>query len=276
MIVDLHTHSNYSDGILSPRALMSRAKSLGVDIIALTDHDTVAGIAEAEQAAGELGLTLVPGIELSSRWGKVGVHIVGLNIDCQHPALVAAIEYQQHARRERNSEIAVRLEKLGLVNVLAEAEILAGDGGQLGRPHFAQLLIAEGRARDMNQAFKKYLGAGKRADVAVEWLSMEALVTAIHQAGGLAVLAHPAKYNLTRTKLRALVSGFAEAGGDALEVISGQQPAGLAADLSRLAADYELSCSCGSDFHHPERLWQELGRFEALPAPARLVWPPLQ
>lgn len=250
---------------------MSRAKSRGVDIIALTDHDTLSGVEEARLAATELGLTLIPGIELSSLWGKIGVHIVGLGIDTRHPALVELVRNQQLARQQRNEQIARRLEQVGLENVLARAQALA-NGGQLGRPHFAELLVAEGYARDMAQAFKRYLGAGKRADVHFAWPPMGELITAIRSAGGVAVLAHPVKYGLTRTKLRALVSDFVDSGGEAIEVISGQQPSGVAADLARLAGEFGLVASCGSDFHQPDRPWQELGAFGTLPATISPVW----
>ncbi len=271
MIADLHTHSSCSDGILSPRELMSRAKVRGVDVIALTDHDTLAGLEEARTAACELGLTLVDGIELSALWGRLGVHIVGLGIDSHHPEMLALVARQQTARAERNRQIAERLQALGLENALARAEVLAA-GDQPGRPHFAQLLVADGLAKDMAQAFKKYLGTGKRADVRFAWPAMAGLIDAVRVAGGVAVLAHPLKYGLTRTRLRGLISDFAAAGGQAIEVASGQQTAADRQMLVQLAHHFDLAASWGSDFHRPDQPWQELGVCGAPPPDIRLVW----
>lgn len=271
MIADLHTHSSCSDGILSPRELMSRAKSRGVEVIALTDHDTLAGLDEARAAAHELGLTLIDGIELSALWGRLGVHIVGLGIDSAHPDMVSLVARQQSARAERNRQIAARLQALGVEEALARAGALA-QGEQPGRPHFAQLLVADGLARDMAQAFKKYLGTGKRADVRFAWPAMGSLIAAVRAAGGLAVLAHPLKYGLTRTRLRALVSDFADAGGQAIEVASGQQSAAERHTLVQLAQAFDLAASWGSDFHRPEQPWQELGVCGSPPTDIRTVW----
>ncbi|WP_439509379.1 PHP domain-containing protein [Marinimicrobium koreense] len=268
---DLHSHSHCSDGILSPEALMSRARDQGVSALALTDHDTVEGVSRARAAAADIGLTLIPGIEFSSQWGKGGVHIVGLGIDIESPALQAAIRAQQGARASRAEAIAERLEQLGIPGALAGARSESG-GGQLGRPHFAQFLVAQGKVKDVGAAFKKYLGAGKPADVKFQWPGMEQVIGWIHQAGGLAVLAHPKKYPLTRTKMCALISDFADLGGDALEVVSGQQPSGVADDLARIAEREGLAASCGSDFHRPDAPWQELGNFGPLPERCRPVW----
>ncbi|WP_027330904.1 PHP domain-containing protein [Marinimicrobium agarilyticum] len=268
---DLHSHSHCSDGILSPEALMSRAKAQGVQTLALTDHDTVAGVSRARAAARAEGLTLVSGIEFSSQWGRGGVHIVGLDIDIDSVPLQTAIERQQTARATRAEAIAERLERLGVPGALEGARALAGEA-QIGRPHFAQFLVDRGLVKDQNAAFKKYLGAGKSADVRFQWPDMPTVVNWIHEAGGVAVLAHPKKYPLTRTKMCALVADFVEAGGDALEVISGQQPSGTAEDLARIATREGLAASCGSDFHRPDAPWQELGNFGPLPPGCQPVW----
>ena len=250
---------------------MSRARDQGVSALALTDHDTVEGVSRARAAAANIGLTLIPGIEFSSQWGKGGVHIVGLGIDIESPALQAAIRGQQEARESRAEAIAERLEQLGIPGALAGARRESG-GGQLGRPHFAQFLVTQGKVKDVGAAFKKYLGAGKPADVKFQWPGMEQVIDWIHEAGGLAVLAHPKKYPLTRTKMCALISDFADLGGDALEVVSGQQPSGVADDLARIAEREGLAASCGSDFHRPDAPWQELGNFGPLPERCRPVW----
>jgi 3',5'-nucleoside bisphosphate phosphatase len=270
LVFDLHSHSNCSDGILSPKALMSRARDRGVTVLALTDHDTIAGIGPGRQAAADEGMTLIPGIEFSSRWGQCGVHVLGLGIDPDATELKAAIGQQQAARDERAKAIADRLARLGIPGALDGARALAG--GQVGRPHFAQYLVATGCVKNEAAAFKKYLGAGKPADVKFQWPDMAQVINWIHASGGVAVLAHPYKYPLTRTKRCALVADFARAGGDALEVISGQQPSGVAEELARLANTHHLAASCGSDFHRPDAPWQELGSFGALPAACRPVW----
>jgi predicted metal-dependent phosphoesterase TrpH len=271
VIFDLHSHSNLSDGILSPDALMSRAKMCGVSVLALTDHDTIAGLRAAQQAADENGLLLIPGIEFSSQWGRGGVHIVGLGIDINSEELLSAIASQQQARVDRAQAIADRLAKLGFSGCLAGAEEIAGDA-VVGRPHFAQHLVNIGAAKHVQDAFKKFLGTGKTADVKYQWPGIQQIIGWIHGAGGLAVLAHPLKYTLTRTKMCALIGDFAAQGGDALEVISGQQATAATEDLGRIANANNLSASCGSDFHAPDQSWQELGKFGNLPERCQPVW----
>lgn len=271
MIFDLHCHSNQSDGILSPDDLLSRAKAKGVNVLALTDHDTIAGLASARQAADREGVQLINGIEFSSQWGRNGVHIVGLGVDIQSSALQEAIAAQQEARIQRAVAIAERLQKSGFPGALEGARSLAGDA-LVGRPHFAQWLVEVGAVANAGAAFKKYLGAGKPADVKYQWPEMSKIIKWIHEAEGVAVLAHPFKYDLTRTKMCALIGDFAAQGGDALEVISGQQASGVADDLARIAEANRLYASCGSDFHVPDQPWQELGNFGTLPEQCRPVW----
>lgn len=250
---------------------MSRAKACGVTHLALTDHDTLDGLTDARRAAEREGVCLVPGIEFSSQWGRSGVHIVGLAIDPDSADLRAAVAAQQEARAQRARAIAERLAKLGYPGLLEQAQAFAGPG-HLGRPHFAQALVACGAVKSVAAAFKKYLGAGKPADVKFAWPPMDLVIAWIQAAGGLAVLAHPRKYPLTRTKMCALIGDFAERGGDAMELISGQQPAGTAEDLARIARQQGLAGSCGSDFHRPNEAWQELGNFGVMPRDCYPVW----
>jgi len=268
---DLHCHSHFSDGILSPEALVARAKEQEVDVLALTDHDTIAGLFLAQKAAEECGIRLINGIEFSGQWGKVGVHILGLCFRLDSPQLNAAIEAQNAARSNRAEQIATRLAKAGIADALAGAQDLAGDA-VVGRPHFAQYLVNVGAVNNINAAFKKYLGTGKPADVKYQWPAMDTVVGWIHAAGGIAVLAHPCKYDLTRTKMCALIKDFALAGGDALEVVSGIQAHPVTMDLAKIAAANQLAASCGSDFHYPGQSWQELGRFPSLPEICSPVW----
>jgi 3',5'-nucleoside bisphosphate phosphatase len=271
VIFDLHSHSFFSDGRLSPEAVVGRAAAQGVSVLAITDHDTIAGLAFAHKAAQEVGIQLINGIEFSGSWGKGGVHIVGLGVDVDSPILIDAIELQTRARDQRAEAIAARLAKAGVADALEGAQQFA-DGGAIGRPHFAQYLVAIGAVKNFNAAFKKYLGAGKLADVKYQWPVMAQIIGWIHAAGGRAVLAHPAKYDLTRTKMCAMISDFTLAGGDAIEVVSGAQASSLTDDLARIANKHNLHASCGSDFHFPDQPWQELGKFSPLPQGIRPVW----
>ena len=271
MKFDLHCHSHFSDGILSPEMLLLRAKEREVDVLALTDHDTIAGLFLAQKAADECGITLINGIEFSSQWGKGGVHIVGLGFRVDSPKLSVAIESQNISRSGRAEQIAARLAKAGITGTLEGAQQLAGNA-YVGRPHFAQHLVNIGAVSNINAAFKKYLGTGKLADVKFQWPNMATIIEWIHAAGGVAVLAHPCKYDLTRTKMCALIKDFAAAGGDALEVVSGMQAHAVTEDLAKIAEANHLAASCGSDFHLPGHPWQELGSFPALPERCRPVW----
>lgn len=271
VIFDLHSHTYFSDGALSPEALVERAKERGVSVLAITDHDTIAGVGLAHKAAVKAGIQLIAGIEFSSQWGKGGVHIVGLGVNPDSAGLHKAIHFQELARAARSEAIGERLARAGFPGALAGAREIAANG-TLGRPHFAQYLVNTGAVKSINAAFKKYLGAGKPADVKYQWPLMEQVIGWIHEAGGIAVLAHPAKYELTRMKVCALVDAFAAAGGDAVEVISGLQPANLTQDLAGIVNARSLYASCGSDFHMPGQSWQELGSFGALPENVKPVW----
>ncbi len=271
MVFDLHSHTNFSDGALSPEALILRAREQGVSVLAITDHDTIAGLEIAHKAALEHGITLINGIEFSSQWGRAGVHILGLGVDIHSVALMDAVKCQESARTNRALAIAERLVKAGFPNALAGAQELAGEA-TVGRPHFAQYLVAIGAVKTINAAFKKYLGTGKLADVKYQWPTMVQVIEWIHASGGRAVLAHPAKYELTRTKMCALITDFALAGGDAVEVVSGLQVSGLTDDLAKIVNSRNLYASCGSDFHMPNQPWQELGRFSPLPPSVKPVW----
>lgn len=271
MIFDLHCHTQFSDGALSPEAVITRAAEQGVSVLAITDHDTIAGVAIAQKAASLVGIELVTGIEFSSQWGKGGVHVVGLDVDLHSPALAEAVQLQEQARIVRGRNIAERLSRAGFPGAFEGASRIAGDA-ILGRPHFAQYLVDIGAVKNMNAAFKKYLGTGKPADVKHQWPLMEQVIGWIHAAGGVAVLAHPAKYELTRTKMCAMIDSFVAAGGDAIEVISGLQPAAMTEDLLRITNTRSIYASCGSDFHLPGHAWQELGGFGRLPANAKPVW----
>lgn len=273
--VDLHCHSTASDGILRPAELVSRAKLRGVTLLALTDHDTVAGLAEAQYAAQAENLAVLPGIELTASRGRRIVHIVGLNIDVESTALQGAIALREKLRIERALMIAERLEKRGFVGALAGARAEAGDA-VLGRPHFARWMVAQGLVKNAAQAFKRYLGVGKLGDVAVAWPDMAASIATIEAAGGQAVLAHPLKYGLSRTQLLGLLNEFQQAGGRGVELVCGQQKPEQTRELNALlqrqaVISQPLLCSVGSDFHQPGQSWRELGSAR-LPEGAEPIW----
>lgn len=268
MKFDLHSHSRASDGELAPVDLLNRARAHGVTHLSITDHDTVSGYADLSTPSG---IELITGIELSSSWRRRGIHVLGLNIDLQSDELLAGIAEQGVRRMRRARRIADRLVKAGLPDIHDDV-IAAAAGANVGRPHFAHCLVEGGYVRDVKQAFRKYLGDGRRADVRQAWPPLGDVVDWIRAAGGSAVLAHPAHYRLTRTKLRELVSDFKAAGGDGIEVISGTQDAATTRQLSDLAGDFDMSASAGSDFHRPGVRRAELGGFEPLPEQCRPIW----
>lgn len=271
MLIDFHTHSNQSDGALSPAELVARAAERGVSLLAITDHDTVAGYRKAAAQAGQGGPHLVPGIEYSCQWSGVTVHIVGLGIDCDHPAMQEGLAILDDARRQRGEKIGAVLSKRGFEGGFEGARAIAGES-QLGRPHFAEWLVREGHVDDHNAAFDRYLGQGKPGDVKAFWPTMAQVVQWIVASGGSAVIAHPLKYRFTGMKLRRLIVDFVAAGGTAIEVSSGRQTPDQVAHLTRLATQYELQVSVGSDFHrdapYAAPVGVELAAFAKLPG----VW----
>lgn len=271
MILDLHSHTHFSDGKLSPEDLIARAKRRGVSVLAVTDHDTIAGLQSAEIAARNEGLGLVNGIEFSCRWQAISVHVLGLSVAIDTPEILEAVAKQESAREQRAINIGEKLAKLGFSGSLDAAKTLAGSG-VVGRPHFAQHLVNVGAVKDVASAFKRYLGTGKPADVKFIWPDLADIVSAIHASGGISVLAHPAKYDLTRTKMCRLIDEFMAAGGEAIEVVNGQQDPNITKDLTALCIKHGALASCGSDFHIPDLPWQELGRFSPLSPTLPPVW----
>jgi predicted metal-dependent phosphoesterase TrpH len=270
-IPDLHTHSTASDGTLSPTALIERAAAAGVEVLALTDHDTLAGLGEARTAAAALGLTLIPGVEVSVTWGGRTVHIVGLGVDvhCQElqEGLAGLLEY----RGWRAAEIARRLEKAGYEGALDGARAYS-NGTLIGRTHFARFLVERGAAPDLRGVFKRFLVEGKPGHVAGDWTTLQAAVAWITAAGGQAVIAHPARYKFTRTKIKRLLGEFRDCGGTGIEVVSGSHSRDDYFVFARHAREEGLLASAGSDYHGPEQPWIDLGRLPALPEGCRPIW----
>lgn len=274
MRIDLHSHTNASDGALSPQELCKHAQRCGVGLLAITDHDTIEGYRIARdwlRQTPELALQLLPAIEYSSVWSTLGVHVVGLGIDSEHPATVAACQFYSEARRKRADMIGERLAKLGMPGAAEGALALAG-AAQVGRPHFARFLVTQGHVRSEEEAFDRYLGAGKPGDIKLLWPGMDQVIAWIVAAGGIATLAHPLKYRLTATRVRRLVADFAACGGAAIEVVVGRQTVQDSQFLAQLAAQHHLLASIGSDFHSATLYGARLGEASDLPKICAPVW----
>ncbi|MCL6417320.1 PHP domain-containing protein [Aestuariirhabdus sp. Z084] len=281
-VVDLHCHTNHSDGLLGPLDLLARAEEQGVELLAITDHDEVSGLLEAMSASANSSVKLVSGIELSSVWNGVGVHVVGLNFDLESPQLAEVLEAQRQARDSRSIKIAERLQRLCEADVLQGARAIALNRRgldpssdhpvQLGRPHFADFLVESGIVDSREMAFRKYLGAGKPGDVKSHWPELETVVGWITSMGGTAVLAHPHHYKMTNTRLRKLLGSFKASGGEAMEVVTGGLPRQKIDWFASLCEAFDLRASVGSDFHAPVGPWCELGNLQTLPGGCDPVW----
>ncbi len=272
MKIDLHSHTTASDGRLSVAELLDRAIGFDVKVLAITDHDTLDAIPEALELIEQqsLPIELINGIEISTVWQNKDIHIVGLGVSLDSPELLALIEAQQARRVERSELIAHRLEKATREGVLEEVKLIAGDA-PITRAHFAKWLVDNGYAKTMQQVFKKYMTRNNTGYVPPNWCSMQEAVAAIHSAGGVAVLAHPGRYQLTAKWLKRLLAAFCEANGDAMEVAQPQQSLQERRNLADYAIQYNLLASQGSDFHYPSP-WMELGRNLWLPSGVEPVW----
>lgn len=268
---DLHSHSRASDGTLHPAALVARAKHCRLDGLALTDHDTTAGIARAQQAAAEQGIRLIPGVEVSVTWAHSTVHILGLNIDPDCRQLQAGLTALRAERSRRARLMGQGLAALGVSDALARAAAL-GDGELVSRTHFARILVEDGRAEHPGQAVQRYLMPGKPAYVEGQWAALDEAVRWIAAAGGIAAIAHPGRYRFSNTRLKRLIEAFVAAGGRALEVVSGRHTADQVAWFAGHARRFGLLASRGSDFHGPEFRGAELNAIPALPQGLTPVW----
>lgn len=268
---DLHSHSTASDGTLSPEALVRLAASCGVDVLALTDHDDTSGIAEASEAALACGIQLIPGVEISVSWNSQTIHVVGLRIDPNSSRMLAGLANIREYRNWRAEEMGRRLAKHGIHGAFEAAAKLA-QGRIISRTHFAHFLVEQGHARSVRDVFKAFLKPNKPGYVPGDWASMEEALGWIHDAGGQAVIAHPARYNMTATRRRKLIGEFAALGGEGLEVVSGSHSRGDNFSMAQVAKHFGLKASSGSDFHGPENPWVMLGRLEPLPEGCVPIW----
>jgi predicted metal-dependent phosphoesterase TrpH len=270
-LYDLHCHSIASDGELSPRELVKRAFENGVTNLALTDHDTTDGLAEARNCANELNINLINGIEISAQWEKQCLHIVGLNINPDNSALQKIILEAKKMRQERAVKIAVKLEKKGVSGAIDFVENSPIEG-MITRSHFAHFLVSQFHVSSLQEAFDRYLGDGKSAYVSTTWIALETSVQAILDAGGIPVVAHPLRYKLTSTRMKKMLQAFKNDGGLAMEIVTGRYNPDEMRVLANYANQFELAGSMGSDFHSPENQWIELGRLAVLPTSVKPVW----
>ena len=271
MNVDLHCHSTASDGALAPAALVRRAAERGVDVLALTDHDQLDGLAEAHEAAHAAGIGLVDGVEISVTWRGQSVHVLGLRVDRLHPGLVAALATLRGGRLERARRMASGLAAAGIRDSLEGALGYAANPASVGRLHFARHLVASGVVADAKAAFRHYLVQGKPGYVAHQWAALADAVRWIRIAGGQAVLAHPGRYALSAGALHDLLGQFRVAGGEGIEVNAGSHSSDQRSRFAALALHYGLAASRGSDFHAPGE-GAELGGPPALGPGSRPLW----
>ena len=272
MRIDLHSHTTCSDGKLTPAELIERAVNKQIDVLAITDHDSVVGLQQAQQhiEQHELPITLVNGVEISCRWHGYEIHVLGLNLDDSNETLLQGLANQSDARVQRAVKIAEKLEKLGLENAQTKVQALA-KGKQVCRSHFAQLLHDEGWVEDFDSAFKKYLGKGAKAFAAPKWVDIQKAISWIKEAGGDAVLAHPGSYDMKTKWLRRLIIEFKEAGGAGMEVGMARIGIDKRKLMAELCREYELHASYGSDFHGPSP-WVELGKNFFIPEDCVPIW----
>lgn len=270
--IDLHCHSNVSDGMLPPADLVARAAGQGVTVLALTDHDDVAGLAQARIAANELGVCLINGVEISVSWGTHTLHIVGLNIDPDNPQLVAGLTAIRAGRGERAIRMAEQLAKAGIPDSLAGAYQHAENPNLIGRMHFARYMVAQGLVKDVRTVFKKYLVKGKPGYVSHQWADIADAVSWIRASGGQAVLAHPGRYQMGSGKMHELLEVFKSVGGEGIEVVTGSHTLEQYPYFANLAQKFGLLSSRGSDFHAPGEGYRDIGRLPPLPAMCTPIW----
>lgn len=272
MNCDFHCHSTVSDGLLSPEALVRRAAANGVERLALTDHDDTAGLDTARVVAAEVGIGFVNGVEISIEWNGTPIHVVGLAIDPEAPAIKQGLASVRGGRIDRAKRMSAELEKIGIEGVFEGAQRFAENPMLISRAHFARYLVAAGICSDVHKVFESYLVPGKPGYVDHRWATLEDAVRWIAASGGVAVVAHPARYKVSAQVLRGLFSEFRDCGGRAIEVASGSHTPEQTAHFGRIAQEFGFLGSRGSDFHGPEESWVDLGKAMPLPAGVTPIW----
>jgi 3',5'-nucleoside bisphosphate phosphatase len=269
---DLHCHSTYSDGLLSPGDVARRARDGGVSLWAMTDHDEVAGQHEARAAAESLGLRYIEGVEISVTWANRTVHVVGLAIDSDNRGLVDGLAATRSGRDGRGRVIADRLEEIGIPGAYEGALQYANNPALLSRTHFARFLVEHGYCESTADVFSRYLAEGRPGFVPHQWATLEQAMGWIQGAGGTAVIAHPGRYKYTPVEFGALFDAFSDLGGDAIEVVTGSHTPDQYREYADVARRYGFRASRGSDFHAPGEGRTELGTLPMLPDDLTPVW----
>jgi predicted metal-dependent phosphoesterase TrpH len=270
--IDLHCHSTYSDGTLTPTQLIEHAASRGVGVLALTDHDATDGLAEARDAAGEHGIGLINGVEISVSWRERTVHVVGLQVDPGSPALAAGLAAIRAGRDRRAEKIVAAFDAAGITGSGSGARRFVANAQMIGRTHFARFLVERGTVKSVQSAFKRFLGAGQPCFISHQWAKLDEAVSWIRGAGGVAVLAHPGRYPFDTAEMRALLAEFRELGGAAIEVVSGAHGPHHRQMFAKQAGYFGLAGSAGSDYHGPGESYLDLGGLPALPLGCNPVW----
>ncbi len=270
-VVDLHSHSNVSDGLLTPEELVLNAARCGIKVLALTDHDDIGGLSTARQVAEANGIYFIDGVEISVTWKKRTLHIVGLNVDPTNEVLQQVLAQVRKDRDERAMEMANSLAKSGINGAYEGAKGYAGEA-ILTRMHFAHFLVEKGHAKNVKSVFKKFLVRGKPGFVDHQWMSLEQAVKLIKAAGGTAVIAHPARYKLGMLNTRTLLKEFISYGGESIEVVTGSHAQPDFTKYAGIAEKYKLKASRGSDYHGTGVSFMEMGRLPALPNNCVPVW----
>ena len=271
MKADLHNHSYYSDGVLSPSEVVKLASQAGCDLFSLTDHDTTDGIAEAQLEADNLNLNLINGVEISALWRNMAIHILGLGIDINNDILQTGLEHNQRLRKERAEKIALGLWRSGIKDALEKTQSFSKTD-MLTRTHFAQMLISEGYCKDMKAVFRRYLTGKKPGGVRVEWEDLDEVVNWIHAANGKAFIAHPFRYGMTHTKIKTMLNDFKCVLGDGIEIVTGTSSEEEIQLGNQWAGKYNFLVTCGSDFHGWPNQRVRIGNLRDLPDPKKAVW----
>ncbi len=270
--VDLHSHSNCSDGLLSPSALVKRAVSNGTRALALTDHDLVSGLGQAREACQKAGIYFVPGVEISITWQGRSVHIVGLQVDEKNEDFINNLDANRSGRVERAMEISRRLEQLGISGAYENVLQQVMDPIVISRKHFSRFLVDAKVCSNTNEAFEQYLKKGRHAYVFHEWTSLEKAVNWIKSAGGVAVIAHPGRYDISKQSLFELFDTFKQLGGVGIEVVTGSHSRELYPYFADVAKHYGFLASVGSDFHAPGENYLDVGKIPDLPEGLTPIW----
>lgn len=271
-VIDLHCHSTFSDGVLTPRDLLARARDNGVDVLALTDHDGIAGLPDARAAAQEYGVRLVNGVEISVTWAGHTIHIVGLNVDPASKVLQDGLAATRAGRDARGQEIAAQLAKIGIPGVWEGALRYVGNPDLISRSHFARYLVEIGVCPSVSKVFENYLVDGKPGYVPMRWAALDDAIAWIRAAGGMAVVAHPGRYALTDTQFWAFFTQFRDQGGEGVEVVTGSHTPDQYGEYADVARRFGLRASRGSDFHSPTESRMDLGGGPPLPKDLVPVW----